>query len=198
MKGKKAVGYSGLGCRTGRKAVGCRLLDYRPNIQTVDSRGLGCRYSGTTAYRLPPYRLSPSPPTCSLQPNSLQPLSSSAFTLIEVLLAALIMGFGLSVLLVGTSRCLHAMKTAQQYQTAEWIMGLGEAEHPFLTTNDVEALNVSPKTYDKGFVFERKVDDDEDKDGLYLVHSKVTWPDGANKGTEETLRYVYRPKEEGK
>jgi prepilin-type N-terminal cleavage/methylation domain-containing protein len=121
---------------------------------------------------------------------------TDGFTLIEVLLAALIMGFGLSVLLVGTSRCLYAMKTAQQYQTAQWIMGLGEAEHPLLATNDVEALNVSPVSYDKGYTFERKVDEDDDDDGLYVVHSLVKWPDRNANGVEEAVRYVYKPKDD--
>lgn len=119
----------------------------------------------------------------------------SGFTLIEVLLAALIMGFGLSVLLVGSSRCLRAMKSAQQYQTSQWVMSVGDAEHPFLATNDVESLNVPATTMENGFVYQRSVEDDEDEDDLYVVRTRVTWAERDSNGWDEVVQYVYRPQE---
>ena len=111
------------------------------------------------------------------------------FTLIEVLLATMIMSFGLTVLLVGASQCLRTVGAAKYFQHAQLVMGLGEADHPLLATNDVESLAVDGEDYD-GFIFSRAVEEDEDEDGLFVVRTRVSWTDARRKGYEEVVRYV--------
>ena len=121
----------------------------------------------------------------------------SGFTLVEALLSALILGAAIVVLLAGASRCLAVMKAAKNYQTAVWVAGLGEAEHPFVATNDLEFLKVDRETLENGFSYERTVEEDEDEDGLYVVRTRVTWPGrGGRIMQEETARYVWVEKKE--
>jgi prepilin-type N-terminal cleavage/methylation domain-containing protein len=122
-------------------------------------------------------------------------MTKRGFTLVEVLLAAAILGASLVVLLTGASRCLAVMKSAQRYQQAQWTMGQGEVDHPMLTTNDVKSLVVDEVKYDNGYTYSRSVEDDEDKDGLYVVRIVVTWSERENGPREEVVRYVLQQKE---
>ena len=121
-------------------------------------------------------------------------------TLIEVLLATALMGVGLSVLLTGAARCLGVVKRSREYQMAQWALGMGMLEHPieFLSEDDdlidIEDLEVDPVDYD-GFVFSREVMDDEDEDGLYAVHTHVSWESGGKQKTEVRVQYVFWPEE---
>ncbi|MCE9615331.1 MAG: prepilin-type N-terminal cleavage/methylation domain-containing protein [Lentisphaerae bacterium] len=115
------------------------------------------------------------------------------FTLIEVLIAAAILGVGLTALLTAASRCLAVMRAAQQYQDAQWALNLGELEHPVLPTQDYKDWEVSAEAYDHGMTYSREVEepDEERKDGLYLLRSRVTWSSKNRRGYEEVVRYVF-------
>ncbi|MFC1462201.1 prepilin-type N-terminal cleavage/methylation domain-containing protein [Verrucomicrobiota bacterium] len=119
-----------------------------------------------------------------------QATNNSGMTLIEVLLASVILGTGLMVLLTGASRCLAVVHKAKNYQIAQWTLNMGELDYPVIDTNDVMALAVSAFEYDNGFTFERLIDDDEDEDGLYVVRTVVSWPERGRVAREEVVRYV--------
>jgi len=121
----------------------------------------------------------------------------AGLTLIEVLIATAILAAGLTVLLTGASRCLAVMKRSKQYQKAQWTLNLGELENPLILTNDVENMEVSAVDYPGGYTYSRTVDekDPEDKDGLYVVRSRVTWSSRSRESSEEIVRYVYVPEE---
>lgn len=114
----------------------------------------------------------------------------SGFTLIEVMLASTIVGVSLVVLCTAASRCLAIAKKSKDYQTAQWVLARGEADHPLYQTNDVMKLDVSDVEYADGYIFSRKVEDDEDEDGLYLVKEKVSWGNPADPMIEEVVLYV--------
>ena len=122
--------------------------------------------------------------------------SRSGFTLIEVLLAVVILGVGFAVLLTGVSRCLAVMKTARKYQDAQWVLDLATLEYPMIAGEDPEEMEVDPVEYPDGYTFEREVGEDEDEDGLYVVHSRVTWSERGRHGKEEAVRYVLYMEEE--
>lgn len=120
---------------------------------------------------------------------------AAGLTLIEVLLSVAILVVGFSVLLTAASRCLAVMKSAKNYQAAHAVLDRGDLEHPLFLTNRVEDLAVNAKEYD-GLTYSRVVEDDEDKDELYLVRTRVSWGDGGQ--YEEVLSYVYFPDKEKK
>lgn len=111
-------------------------------------------------------------------------------TLIEVILAVAILSVGLTVLLTAASRCLAVMKTAKNYQIAQWTLNRGEVDYPLVNTNDVKKLEVDPVSYPGGFTFSRVVEDDEDEDGLFVVRTRVSWSKGDRGSYEETVRYI--------
>lgn len=129
-------------------------------------------------------------------------------TLIEVLLATLILGLGITSLMAGMMSCLGVMKASREFADAEWVLGLGELKHPIRPTEDVkEDVEVEADTLDedlpdalqaRGYVYERTVDEesDDDKDKLFVVRTRVSWGEGSGdtRQTEEVVRYVWEHK----
>jgi prepilin-type N-terminal cleavage/methylation domain-containing protein len=113
------------------------------------------------------------------------------FSLIEVLIAATILGVGLTMLLTAASRCLAVMKISRNYQKAQWALNLGLLEHPLIETDDVSDWEVSAVDYD-GFTFSREVEEEdvETEDGLFIVRSRVVWSDRGSETKEEVEQYV--------
>jgi len=123
------------------------------------------------------------------------------FTLIEVLLASLILGIGLTVLLSSLSICLRTMKLARDYDRVQWVLGLGELTYPepLEISKDVKTdYTVEPDDQlFEGFTFERVVDEktpeEEQKDKLFVVRTRVLWgeDEGDGRPCEELVRYVW-------
>ena len=136
------------------------------------------------------------PPTSHLSP------SRAGFTLIEVLLTALILGIGLTVLLASLSTCLRTMRLARDYDHVQWVLGLGELKYPepLGTSADVKTdYTVEPDTeLFEGFTFERVVDEKDeaelDKDKLFVVRTRILWGEGDDdtRPSEELVRYVWQ------
>jgi len=135
--------------------------------------------------------------------------SRAGFTLVEVLLTALILGIGLTVLLAGLSTCLRTMRMARDYDQVQWVLALGEMEHTDLleTSKDVLGYSTDVKTdytvdpdsdLCEGFTFERTVDEktpeEAQKDKLYVVHTRVYWGEASDdeRPCEELVRYVWQ------
>jgi len=112
------------------------------------------------------------------------------FTLLEVFLAVILMSVGFVAMLTAVSRCLAVMRSAKNYQTAQWTLNKGELDYPLVTTNDVKTLAVSPHEYENGFSYSREVEDDDDKDQLFVVRTRVSWADHSRQMSEEVVRYV--------
>jgi hypothetical protein len=118
----------------------------------------------------------------------------TGMTLIEVLIAVIFVGVALVTLLTATSRCLATMRSAKIHQNAHFALTAGEAAHPYVETNELASIDVDRDEFPNGMIFSRKVDEDEDEDGLFVVRSMVTWTERGIEGPhEEVVRYVYRP-----
>ena len=119
-------------------------------------------------------------------------------TLIEVMLAVLILSIGMTVLLTAASRCVAVMKQAAYYQDARWAFGLAEAEYPLLVTEKIEDLEVNSARLPNGYFFSREVEEEprEEEDGLYIVRDILTGPGRGERIAEEIVRYVYRKQAE--
>ena len=120
------------------------------------------------------------------------------FTLIEVLMAVLILAGGLTALLTSVSKCLELISSAREVREVQYVFDLAEAAHPIgdELLDDVEKkVPVSPdSSLAEGYVFERIVlpktvrEESEDDDKLYVVRSIVSWERGGK--TEEVDEYV--------
>ncbi len=120
--------------------------------------------------------------------------SRRGFTLIEVMIAAVLLALGLTALLVAASRCLAVMRVAKQYQSAQWALHLGELEHPVVPTEEYEDWEVSGEDYDD-FTYTREVEEppEEESDGLFTLRSRASWSDKGRQSYEEVVRLVFVP-----
>jgi prepilin-type N-terminal cleavage/methylation domain-containing protein len=120
----------------------------------------------------------------------------SGFTLIEVMIASVLLAVGVTALLAAASRCLAVMRVAKQYQEAQWALHMGELENPVLPTEEYEDWEVSGETYND-FNYSREVIEPEgdESDGLFMLRSRATWSDKGRESYEEVVRLVFVPEE---
>lgn len=141
------------------------------------------------------------------------------FTLLEVLLAAIILGSGLTAILVSLSQCQKMMLSSSELQTAQEVMDLGDMAYPLSEVKDPDQdLDVretkaselwelvagahGPKMSDAqedkyhGYTWEREAlnrKDDEDEirrlGNLYTVRVTVRWGDN-RRGEHQEESYV--------
>ena len=111
-------------------------------------------------------------------------------TLVEVLLAAFILGVGLMVLVTASSRCIAVLRRASLFQAARWALDRGEADNPLVRTNDVMTLAVKAESVAEGLTYSREIEEDENEDGLYVVRARVTWSRDGREFNEEVVRYM--------
>ena len=141
------------------------------------------------------------------------------FTLIEILLATIILAGGLFSLMVGVSNCAQMMRLSKEYQDAQFVFSLGERCFPIPPNDDIsdpeedERLNIDVVTADdmideleldlsretrklyRDYTFERSVDEkvldsNEEDDGLYLLRTRVAWGSGKEGYHEELVRLI--------
>lgn len=129
-------------------------------------------------------------------------MNRSGFTLIEILIATMILALGLMTLMISLSNCAVMMTLSKEYQDAQYVFSLGELKYPMVESTDVEEdLPVDPDPdLVEGYVFERTVDEkeletNEVDDGLYVVRTRVSWGTGSDQ-SEELVRYVRQLKNE--
>ena len=65
-------------------------------------------------------------------------MKRGGFTLLEVLLASLILGLGLTTILVSMSQSQKMMLTTARLETAQEVMDLGEMAYPLSDVQDPE------------------------------------------------------------
>lgn len=122
--------------------------------------------------------------------------STAGFTLLEVMLAVIILGGALSVLYRSIIVNVRMIDISHERQEVAYVFSLGELEHPLRDIEDIEEdVPVDPDgSLKEGYIFERTVDEKEDPeegvedDGLYVVRTTVTWGGGHNR--EEIVRYL--------
>jgi prepilin-type N-terminal cleavage/methylation domain-containing protein len=121
---------------------------------------------------------------------------TAGFTLLEVMLAVIILGGTLSVLYRSIIVNVRMIDVSRERQEVAYVFSLGELEHPLRDIEDIEedAVVDPDSSLKEGYVFERTVDEKEEPeegvedDGRYVVRTTVTWGDGRN--TEEIVRYM--------
>lgn len=124
----------------------------------------------------------------------------AGLTLIEVMLAVVILGLALGGLVEAASRALAVVRQARNYEMARRMLGRVDAENPLRLEDEIQAGEESGG-FDggpAGWSWTRTlVDygaDDEQKQGLFLLTTRVYWSQGDKRGLEETVQYLYVPK----
>ena len=139
------------------------------------------------------------------------------FTLIEVLIATIILGTGLVAILVSVNQSQKTMIYSTYYEAAQEVMDLGEMAYPLEEVKDSDDIDVretratelwdmiteermTSEQRDKfhGYTWEREnidkhiADDDLKRmNNLYRVRITVTWGDrGKGRGKKQQETYV--------
>ena len=142
------------------------------------------------------------------------------FTLLEVLLASLILGFGLTAILVSMSQSQRMMLSSTDLETAQEVMDMGEMAYPLEDVEDPDDIDVrETKATDlwseiagshgprltnaqeekyHGYTWERENLDKNTNDddinrvgGLYRVRVTVTWGErGRGSGKKQQETYI--------
>ena len=116
------------------------------------------------------------------------------FTLIEILLAVVILGTVLTGLMQAFSQNLGAFMLSRRVHALQEVMDLGNLEYPFKFTNDpVTELDVpSDSSFKDGYTYERWCEEPEDElEDLYLVTTLVKFGSGGGGNELRVERYVY-------
>lgn len=128
----------------------------------------------------------------------------AAFTLVEVLLAVVILGVSLSALLAAASQAMGVIRKARNFEVARRLLAQVEAESPLRLKDTIEEGSESGtfRGGPDGWTWTRTIaavpspvaSDDEFSDGLFLVTTTVSWSKAGQNSSEETSRYLYVPK----
>lgn len=120
-------------------------------------------------------------------------------TLVEVLLAVVILGIALGVLLEAASEALAVARQARNYEMARRMLGRVDAENPLRLLDEIQAGQTSGgfEGGPAGWSWTRTLEDlgeaDEQQAGLFLLTTRVVWGTGARRSREEAVQYLYVP-----
>jgi len=121
--------------------------------------------------------------------------SRSGMTLVEVMIAMVILSIASSALLMAMSRCLSVVRTARSREAARGLIARVDVENP-IESVDLDELMESG-TFDdaEGYVWYREIQmvDQEERPGLFLVTTRVEWAERGRDAFEEVVVYRYAP-----
>ncbi len=122
----------------------------------------------------------------------------SGLTLIEVLLSVVILGIGAGVLMLATARCLSVISKSRHYSVAQRLLLRADAEQPLTRRMVEEGSDSGTFTDCDNYRWEREIveSDEESREGLYTVRTRVSWSDRGRENFEEIVTWVYIPPED--
>ncbi len=116
-------------------------------------------------------------------------------TLIEVLIALVILSIGASSLLLAMSRCLSVVRTARNREVARGLLARVDLENP-IESVDLNEMSESGSFDDlEGYIWQREflMVDQEERPGLFVVRTRVQWAERGRDTFEEVIAYKYAP-----
>ena len=131
--------------------------------------------------------------------------SRSGMTLVEVLLAAMLLGLGMMTIFTSLSRCLRLIQASRDVQKMQLAFDRGNLAHPMAdiqSEDDIEKLLVEDNDLGEGlenYVFKRTFDEKEKpendtdfNDHLFTVRTSVSWGEGED-AREEIVELIWLP-----
>lgn len=124
--------------------------------------------------------------------------SKKGLTLIEVLIALVILTVGVSSMMLAMSRCLAVVNTARKREMARSLLRRIDFENPINRTTIEESEDSGDFDDPEGYVWLRNVImvDEEERPGLFLVTTRVQWSERGRDSFEETITFQYAPNAE--
>ncbi len=121
--------------------------------------------------------------------------SKTGLTLIEVMLAMVILSIGASALLMAMSRCLSVVRTARSREVARELIARVDVENPIESVDMDESSESGTFEDMDGYRWHRDIQivDQEERPGLFLVTTRVQWAEHGRDAFEEITGYRYAP-----
>lgn len=119
-------------------------------------------------------------------------------------MAVVILGVSLGALVEAASRALAVVRQARNYEQARRMLGLLDVENPLRLLDEIQAGQESgsfeggPAGWSWTRILVDFGTDDEQKEGLFELTTRVYWSQGSRRGMEETVQMLYVPKRDGK
>jgi prepilin-type N-terminal cleavage/methylation domain-containing protein len=127
-----------------------------------------------------------------------QSVSRKGMTLIEVLIALVILSVGVSSMMVAMSRALGVVRTARNREMARALIRQVDITYP-IDKEKIEELSESGDFEDNpGYTWFREIMmvDEEERPGLFLITTRVSWSERGREAFEEFTSYKYAPEAE--
>ena len=123
------------------------------------------------------------------------PASKNGLTLIEVLIALVILSVGVSSLMVAMSRCLSVVRTARNREVARGLIMRVDVEYPIESIDMADMYDSGDFDDVEGHEWFREIleVDPEQRPGLFLVTTRVQWSERGRDAFEEITVYKYAP-----
>jgi prepilin-type N-terminal cleavage/methylation domain-containing protein len=121
--------------------------------------------------------------------------SRTGLTLIEVMIAMVILSIGASALLMAMSRCLSVVRTARSREVARSLVARVDLENPIENVDMDEFIESGTFEDMEGYIWTREIliVDEEERPGLFLVITRVQWAEKGRESFEEVSQYRYAP-----
>ena len=119
-------------------------------------------------------------------------------TLIEVLIALVILSVGVSSMMMAMARCLSVVRTARNREVARALIRRVDVENPIDKKTIEESADSGDFEDTEGYLWNREIlmVDEEERPGLFLVTTRVQWSERGRDTFEEVLSYKYAPNAE--
>lgn len=119
-------------------------------------------------------------------------------TLIEVLIALVIITVGVSSLMAAMSSCLGVVRTARNREVARGLIRRVDVENPIDREKIAETTESGGFEDVSGYDWSREIllVDEEERPGLFLVTTRVRWSERGRDTFEEITTYNYAPESE--
>lgn len=123
----------------------------------------------------------------------------AGLSLIEVLMAVVILGTGLAIIISAASRCVAVARKVRNLETVRELFGRVELEKPIWLEEDIEdAAGEGSFTGEYSAYRWRRsvVQVGDEKDGLWEVTTTISWSERGRENSETVVTYVHWPKNE--
>lgn len=124
-----------------------------------------------------------------------KPTDQQGFTLIEVLIAMVILATSVASLMAATAQCMSVIGRARQLETARGLLARVDAENPILSIDMEEGYESGEFDDMEKYTWSREIvmDDEENRPGLFIVTTRVQWSEKSRTAFEEVTTYKYCP-----
>ncbi|MFL2860483.1 MAG: prepilin-type N-terminal cleavage/methylation domain-containing protein [Pontiellaceae bacterium] len=116
-------------------------------------------------------------------------------TLVEVLLALVILSIGVSSMMIAMSQALSVVRTARNREIAQNLLRRIDLDFPIEKIDFEERIESGEFDDPEGYYWTREIllIDEEERPGLFLTRTRIEWSERGRDAFEEVQLYTYAP-----